>query len=783
MKQNKIPRNEYIIKPKGKTNPYKHDVVYSNLGQWKYPGQVTKIPSNQITMQGVNYPVQGIDDTGYSQMMYPGMDYQFPGQYVTEYPMQFPFGGIHTKTDTHMATGGWLDSYQDGGDNENSVINMLSKNTLAKGERSNQDNTRVSKVPIKTLQALQAQAQAEKAARYQATEQPVLSQGKKLNPSEQAYSDKVKARIANPSNDLGITAANMASALTRFRYLNPEEIAATTNNPSATAGLASNIMTEALANEMAGPALGKAFSSGSKNLAKKKLEEQTINNFQPQHFDIPPPPSYEQYAASNLDPVSQRVWQQQPIIDDFIITPETRGLMNFTDPVDIARNAWHNNDRFLTYAETHLLDREGLGNIEDYLRPNAPINTGYTVPNINSPSSWTNFETLPNKPVNRSGLTKEEALERFAGTDKEAISKMSEKDFKESVMKPTGEIVPYKLGPEVNQMAYNTDLRNMQLKDAIPMSNEEYSSAFNERLDLLNDIIAKNNKSGVEYKVTGLDPGGNLIFETPKQFIKKELTGKQKQNLDLYHKNPQDWLIKKAGLRKEGDVWKFNKDVNAPTFSDKQAALKYFDEKVVKNMANQKLEGKSVWSVGINPGQWRGDIEDIANAEYYKSIPGLDMRNTSSSVFGDMKPRRGSGAYESINEYLKGLDLGRVKPGFNSQTKSSRELWDNSVKKGKAFGFYNDPNTVYGAMKSALPYVGTGALGAAALQQEELGGWLDDEFRRGGQKGLKKYTSKNIQSSVNDIMLRNETLFGPAGKKRYKPGLKYKDGGWLDNMY
>ena len=94
MKQNKIPRNEYIIKPKGKTNPYKHDVVYTNLGQWKYPGQVTKIPSNQITMQGVNYPVQGIDDTGYSQMMYPGMDYTFPGQSVTEYPMARYGGGL-----------------------------------------------------------------------------------------------------------------------------------------------------------------------------------------------------------------------------------------------------------------------------------------------------------------------------------------------------------------------------------------------------------------------------------------------------------------------------------------------------------------------------------------------------------------------------------------------------------------------------------------------------------------------------------------------------------------
>ena len=104
MKQNKIPRNEYIIQPKGKTNPYKHDVIYSDLGQWKYPGQVTRIPSNQITMQGVPYPVQGIDDTGYSQMMYPGMNYQFPGNYVTEYPMARYGGGLPKAQDGLSAT-------------------------------------------------------------------------------------------------------------------------------------------------------------------------------------------------------------------------------------------------------------------------------------------------------------------------------------------------------------------------------------------------------------------------------------------------------------------------------------------------------------------------------------------------------------------------------------------------------------------------------------------------------------------------------------------------------
>lgn len=45
------------------------------------------IPSNKITMKGVEFPVYGVDDTGYSQMMFPGMDYTFPGNYVHELPM------------------------------------------------------------------------------------------------------------------------------------------------------------------------------------------------------------------------------------------------------------------------------------------------------------------------------------------------------------------------------------------------------------------------------------------------------------------------------------------------------------------------------------------------------------------------------------------------------------------------------------------------------------------------------------------------------------------------
>ena len=63
-------------------------------------------------------------------------------------------------------------------------------------------------------------------------------------------------------------------------------------------------------------------------------------------------------------------------------------------------------------------------------------------------------------------------------------------------------------------------------------------------------------------------------------------------------------------------------------------------------------------------------------------------------------------------------------------------------------------------------------------------GWLDaydDEYRRGGQRRKKRGTSKNIQSSINDIFQRNYDIYGPAGRNRYDP-TAYKTGGWLDNV-
>lgn len=76
-----------------KPDPYKKDIITDPAGQWKYPGQPTRIPGNKITMQGVPYPVYGQDDQGNGQMMYPGEEYVFPGNYVDEYP-QMKVGGI-----------------------------------------------------------------------------------------------------------------------------------------------------------------------------------------------------------------------------------------------------------------------------------------------------------------------------------------------------------------------------------------------------------------------------------------------------------------------------------------------------------------------------------------------------------------------------------------------------------------------------------------------------------------------------------------------------------------
>jgi hypothetical protein len=108
-----ISQDGTVIDPEGYWNPE----------NW---GKAVVIPSNIITMEGVDQPLIGISDTGDVQYMEPGENYEFDGEYVTEMPVAK--GGVSVnnvdaqplkKLDQLLnftnynkpTTGGWLDKY------------------------------------------------------------------------------------------------------------------------------------------------------------------------------------------------------------------------------------------------------------------------------------------------------------------------------------------------------------------------------------------------------------------------------------------------------------------------------------------------------------------------------------------------------------------------------------------------------------------------------------------------------------------------------------------------
>ena len=77
-------------------------IIEDDMGQWSYPGEVTRINSPNITMKNVKQRLLGISDTGDMQLMYPEQEYKFKGKNVTEFPIA-QTGKIISKN--------WLDNY------------------------------------------------------------------------------------------------------------------------------------------------------------------------------------------------------------------------------------------------------------------------------------------------------------------------------------------------------------------------------------------------------------------------------------------------------------------------------------------------------------------------------------------------------------------------------------------------------------------------------------------------------------------------------------------------
>ena len=89
-------------------------IIVDPMGQWAHPGRVTRIPSGNITMQGVPYPVLGVASSGQQDMMHPGQNYNFGHvEYVDEYPMMED-GGLLSKSVT-CSNCGWSWQAAEGG--------------------------------------------------------------------------------------------------------------------------------------------------------------------------------------------------------------------------------------------------------------------------------------------------------------------------------------------------------------------------------------------------------------------------------------------------------------------------------------------------------------------------------------------------------------------------------------------------------------------------------------------------------------------------------------------
>jgi hypothetical protein len=453
--------------------------------------------------------------------------------------------------------------------------------------------------------------------------------------------------------------------------------------------------------------------------------------------------------------------------------PERLFNDNYNLNVGRLRSNYGNNltgriNRFADNVTNNISNVVTNGRVFRKLGFGAPEQNSYNRPNWSLPSdnTWANYYNDPKnalykpKPLNRSGLTKEELLNR--GLDKDVVEKMSEGEFKNTVLKPTGEITPY----------YNESLEPYFTgkHNVTPIGGQEYTNLFNRYIDRLNEIIFRNNKSGIQYRVKSLSPEGVLTFETPEQTLNRTLTPSQQEHWDMFHNDYEGYINNKVKLKETSPGnWTFtepNTSLSTMNFNSKQEAEEALKEALYSKLSPRYTlkPGTSTWSVGINPGKWQGEVLDIPSKEYYRGIPGLDMRNTTGTVFADRIPRKGTKAYESINEYLKELDLGRVKPGFNSQTQYSRGAWENFVKSGRGYGFYGDPKTVYGSMR---PY----------------GGYIYEEGGIINELKSKLTLKPNQQVSDNHIIQLYENLnLGKFNKKISDYLESFKDGNDLKNL-
>ena len=141
------------------------------------------IPSNQITMDTVPFPIMGIDNLGNQQMMMPGGEYEFPGEYVTEIPMgSYQNGGGIYMGDYEFKDGGLVKMPIGGANRYQGAITLDEINKLTKKE------TPIALMPPQTAPAYDLETAMSKGI-------PILEKDlerKKITKKEAEYSSSPK---------------------------------------------------------------------------------------------------------------------------------------------------------------------------------------------------------------------------------------------------------------------------------------------------------------------------------------------------------------------------------------------------------------------------------------------------------------------------------------------------------------------------------------------------------------------------------------------------------------
>jgi hypothetical protein len=643
MKQNKIPRNEYIRKPVGKTNPYKGDTIYTDMGQWKYPGQVTKIPSGDITMQGVPYPVYGEDNLGYSQMMYPGMNYQFPGQYVTEYPMAQE--GFENQEDpiAHLKWGKYID---DPNRRKQHIVDVYQYLMDSRWDPKN-----------------------------------IVSFMKNVG----GYGSKSRGSLAKSGADWGWD-------------------------------------NEDITNEVLGEAWDDYYNKVRKIKSKQAYGgDPSLPNIEghyktggwlEQYQDAGQLRAATTYQGAIQNPVQKEKKEAKRLkeIDDKLKTSDKPFVMYdgalYNNPyADPERNEFMMMDKTGSYVSSGVIPfdimlpvqatagvkagKASKALVDLNKRKTLPAKTAASKPQFKSDINWEAW----NKeiPTNKALMDEYHAIEE---TTKANGTWMKNPDG--SAFKGTPE-------------------------QFVQQNSENFKKAFpNPVLDEAGNIQL--NYHGTPYKLKD-------------DVFKEHLAEGKLYGHGLYTTPKKDYALSYAKKRNNNspDQTIYELYQNANKKQELTSVMEKADERL-KNFLKENPKGSKDFNKKFDAFIKQ---EDNLFEKYYDP--------------NDFKLKQGF-------DYFKPNDLEQVVP-YSNYPKSA--IGNNGM-----FDMSN-PN-IY---KGIVP-LGVGLFGAKALEQQKEGGWLDaydDEYRRGGQRRKKRGTSKNIQSSINDVFKRNYDVFGPAGKNYFNP--------------